>query len=169
MILIYAHLLESLCSLNISVLMRKLCAPAGFTAPLWVYKIEIHAWILAVMTKMASKTDWNSAIHLKLRALMSPHQAMHEMKMASRERFMGNHISQSTSVRILGLFFIWRVLTMARRTKNCRMNCLRCGWGPKCGSLHSLWPCWAFTKPTEIHGTITVTWRVSLRPHWNRE
>lgn len=103
------HLFASLCPLSRHS-DEELCSPASFTAPLWVYKIEIHAWVLAGMTKMASEKNWNSAIHLELRALMSPHRAMHEMKMASRERFLENHISQSTSVRILGLFFIWRGL-----------------------------------------------------------
>ena len=41
---------------------------------------------------------------------MCPHRAMHKMKMALREQFMGNRISQGTSVRIAGLFFIWRGL-----------------------------------------------------------
>lgn len=91
--------------------MRKLCSPAGFTAPLWVYKNRDSCLNICRDDKDGfKKKTSNSAIHLKLRALMSTHRAMHGIKMALRERFMRKHISHCTSVRILGLFFIWRGL-----------------------------------------------------------
>lgn len=96
---------------------------------------------------------WNSAIHLRLRAFMSPHWAMHEMKMASWERVMRNYVRQCTPAWIPALFFI---PTTAARTKNCRINCLRCGWGSELCESALGDPVRPLEKPTELYTTIIV-------------
>lgn len=84
---------------------------------------------------------------------MSPRRAMHEMKMALRERLAGNRISQSTSVRTPARFFILESLnngTSHQEPHNYPSEVWVWVW-VEVGGLFSVWPCWAITTLSNSH------------------
>lgn len=72
------------------------------------------------------------------------------------EPYQSGHFCQDTrSVFHLEGSYQWYVALRTAELTELTAE-LRCGWWPNCGSLHSLWPCWACAKTTEIYRTINV-------------